>query len=127
MVRQGRQNEIAAVSGGIKEMAKELNIPVLVLSQLSRNPESRGGDQIPQLSDLRDSGSIEQDADIVMLLRRPSRILTAKRESDGAPVDDSLAIVQVAKNRNGPAMDDVNLHFDEHLTRFRNRAKGVDG
>lgn len=127
MVRQGRQNEIAAVSGGIKEMAKELNIPVLVLSQLSRNPESRGGDQIPQLSDLRDSGSIEQDADIVMLLRRPSRILTAKRENDGAPVDDSLAIVQVAKNRNGPAMEDVNLHFDEHLTRFRNRAKAVDG
>jgi replicative DNA helicase len=125
IARQGRQNEIAAVSGGIKEMAKELNIPVLVLSQLSRNPEQRGGEQAPQLSDLRDSGSIEQDADVVMLLRRPSRIATAKKEADGVPIDETLAIVEVAKNRNGPAMQDVNMHFDDHLTRFRTRAKEV--
>lgn len=129
--KQGRQIEVSYVSGGLKAMAKELDVPVLVLSQLSRNPETRGGDQIPQLADLRDSGSIEQDADIVMLLRRPSRIQTAKPEKDenGMPInDDTLAIVNVAKNRNGEAMKDVHLHFEESLTRFRDRARvGVDG
>jgi replicative DNA helicase len=124
--KQGRQNEVSYVSAGLKAMAKELNIPVLVLSQLSRNPETRGGDERPKLSDLRDSGSIEQDADIVLLLRRPSRIMGSTKKP-GEPDDPTLAIVEVAKNRNGPAMVDVNLHFDEHLTRFRDRAHGVDG
>jgi replicative DNA helicase len=119
--KQGRQIEITNVSAGLKGMAKELGIPVLVLSQLSRAPETRGGEERPKLSDLRDSGSIEQDADIVMLLRRPSRI------TNSTETDRTLAIVEIAKNRNGPAMMDIEMHFDEHLTRFRDRApRGVD-
>lgn len=123
--RHGRQIEITYVSAGLKAMAKELNIPVLVLSQLSRAPETRGGEERPKLSDLRDSGSIEQDADVVLLLRRPSRIAGATGEEKN---DRTLAIVEIAKNRNGPAMIDVEMHFDEELTRFRTRAqRGVDG
>ncbi len=122
--RHGRQIEITYVSAGLKAMAKELNIPVLVLSQLSRAPETRGGEEKPKLSDLRDSGSIEQDADVVLLLRRPSRIAGATAEVKN---DRTLAIVEIAKNRNGPAMEEVELHFEEELTRFRDRVpRGVD-
>jgi replicative DNA helicase len=122
--KQGRQIEITYVSAGLKAMAKELKIPVLVLSQLSRAPETRGGEERPKLSDLRDSGSIEQDADIVLLLRRPFRIAGATGEDK---LDKTLAIVEIGKNRNGPAMVDIELHFDEELTRFRDRAqRGVD-
>jgi replicative DNA helicase len=129
--KQGRQQEVAQVSAGLKAMAKELSIPILVLSQLSRNPETRGGDERPKLSDLRDSGSIEQDADVVLLLRRPSRIIgsASKKDdpSDPDANDPNLAIVEIAKNRNGPAMLDVRLNFDQDLTRFRDRAHvGVD-
>ena len=125
--KHGRQVEVTYVSAGLKAMAKELNIPVLVLSQLSRNPETRGGDERPKLSDLRDSGSIEQDADIVLLLRRPSRIIGNTKKSSDEPEDPTLAIVEIAKNRNGPAMVDVEMHFDEQLTRFRDRApRGID-
>jgi replicative DNA helicase len=119
--RHGRQVEITYVSAGLKAMAKELAIPVLVLSQLSRAPEARGGEEKPKLSDLRDSGSIEQDADIVMLLRRPCR--TA---SDADRDNRTLAIVEIAKNRNGPAMEDIRMEFDEAFTRFRDGARGVD-
>jgi replicative DNA helicase len=122
--KQGRQIEITYVSAGLKAMSKELKIPVLVLSQLSRAPETRGGEERPKLSDLRDSGSIEQDADIVLLLRRPFRIAGATGEDK---LDKTLAIVEIGKNRNGPAMVDIELHFDEELTRFRDRAqRGVD-
>lgn len=110
-----RQLEVAAISGAMKSMAKSLNIPVLVLSQLSRNPETRDRSQKPQLSDLRDSGSIEQDADIVLLLRRPCRI-PGDQQSD----DKTLAIVDVAKNRNGET-GEINLHFTDQYTRFDNR------
>ncbi len=120
--RHGRQVEITYVSAGLKAMAKELSIPVLVLSQLSRAPEARGGEEKPKLSDLRDSGSIEQDADIVLLLRRPCR--TA---SDPERENRTLAIVEVAKNRNGPAMEEVRMEFDDAFTRFRDAAgRGVD-
>ena len=67
--RDGREKEVAEISGGIKGIAKELNIPVIVLAQLNRNPDGRGGK--PKMSDLRESGSIEQDADLVGLLMRP--------------------------------------------------------
>ena len=119
--RHGRQVEISMVSAGLKSMAKELGVPVLVLSQLSRAPESRGTTEKPKLSDLRDSGSIEQDADMVLLLRRPCRIV-------GDPEHDnrSLAYVDVAKNRNGPAREDIRMEFDEDYTRFRDGARGVD-
>lgn len=119
--RHGRQVEITMVSAGIKGMAKELGIPVLVLSQLSRAPEARGGEEKPKLSDLRDSGSIEQDADIVMLLRRPCRTT-----NDPEREDRTLAIVEIAKNRNGPAMEEIRMIFDDSFTRFRDAAHGVD-
>lgn len=119
--RHGRQVEITMVSAGLKAMAKELGVPVLVLSQLSRAPESRGTTEKPKLSDLRDSGSIEQDADMVLLLRRPCRIV-------GDPEHDNrtLAYVDVAKNRNGPAHEDIRMEFDEDYTRFRDGARGMD-
>lgn len=119
VARQGKQQETAAISSNIKAMAKELKIPVLVLSQLSRNPEQRGDKSAkPKLSDLRDSGAIEQDADVVFLLRRPSR-----NPGDEEFEDKTLAIVDVAKHRNGPT-GEVRLNFDETLTRFYDRAMG---
>jgi replicative DNA helicase len=118
--RQGLQIETAAVSGQLKSMAKELKLPVIVLSQLSRMPETRDKTGKPKLSDLRDSGAIEQDADVVMLLRRP-----CKYEDDPEHEDKTLATVDVAKHRNGPT-GEVSLNFEEEFTRFRDRAKGVD-
>jgi replicative DNA helicase len=115
--RQGRQIETSQISGQIKAMAKELNVPVIVLSQLSRAPEQRHDKAgKPRLSDLRDSGAIEQDADVVLLLRRP-----CKFSSEIAVTDPLLAIVDVAKHRNGPT-GEVRLNFDETLTRFSDRS-----
>ena len=121
--RQGRQLETSAISSQIKSMAKELNIPVVVLSQLSRAPEQRVGGNAgrPRLSDLRDSGAIEQDADVVLLLRRPS-----KYPGDPEFDDRELTIVDVAKHRNGPT-GEVRLNFDESLTRFSDRADDAGG
>lgn len=117
--KQGRQLETSAISAQIKAMAKELQVPVIVLSQLSRGPEQRSGKiEKPRLSDLRDSGAIEQDADVVMLLRRPCKI-----PGDPECTDDRLAIVDVAKNRNGP-VGEVRLNFDAAYTRFSDRAEG---
>jgi len=116
--RQGRQIETSQISGQIKAMAKELNIPVMVLSQLSRAPEQRGDkSEKPKLSDLRDSGAIEQDADVTLLLRRPSRMTEKAEEYD----DKLLAIVDVAKHRNGPT-GEVRLNFEDQITRFSDRA-----
>ncbi len=113
--KQGRQLETSAISANLKAMAKELNIPVLVLSQLSRAPEQRDKSGIPKLSDLRDSGAIEQDADMVLLLRRP-----CKNPGDPEFNDALLAIVDVAKNRNGPT-GEVRLNFHNDTTRFADR------
>ncbi|MCL1888059.1 MAG: replicative DNA helicase [Kiritimatiellaeota bacterium] len=112
--RQGRQLETSAISANLKAMAKELRIPVLVLSQLSRAPTQRDKSEKPKLSDLRDSGAIEQDADMVWLLRRPCKI-------DPENADTTLAIVDIAKNRNGPT-GEVNLNFHDAVTRFADRA-----
>ncbi len=118
---EGRQRETAAISGALKAMAKELRIPVIVLSQLSRAPETRDKRAVPKLSDLRDSGSIEQDADVVGLLRRP-----CKYPDDPDYNDLCLAIFDIAKHRNGPT-GEVKLHFEEEFTRFESRARaGVD-
>ncbi len=120
--RHGRQIEVSAVSGGIKAMAKELQIPVLALSQLSRDPEKREKNTgRPRLADLRDSGSLEQDADVVMLLRRPSVHAEDQQQAE----DETLAIVDIAKNRNGPTNDDVQLNFERQFTRFGDRARFV--
>jgi len=114
--RQSRQIEVSMISQQIKAMAKELKIPVIVLSQLSRSNEKRGDpNEKPKLSDLRDSGAIEQDADVVFLLRRPSRSAGAK-DSD----DLTLAIVDIAKNRNGET-GEVNMSFIREFTRFIDR------
>lgn len=110
---EGRQLETTKISAGIKAMAKELDVPVLVLSQLSRAPEQRGGEGKPKLADLRDSGSIEQDADVVMLLRRPCKY--------NAQEPETLAIVDVAKNRNG-RVGEVKLTFIDELTQFTDAA-----
>ncbi len=120
--KEGRQRETAAISGALKAMAKELKIPVMVLSQLSRAPETRDTKSaVPKLSDLRDSGSIEQDADVVGLLRRP-----CKYPQDKEADDVTLSILDIAKHRNGPT-GEVRLHFEETYTRFEDRAThGVD-
>ena len=93
-------------------MAKDLDVPMLVLSQLSRQPERRGGDHRPQLSDLRESGSIEQDADVVLFIVRPS---VYDREAE----DPRHAELIIAKQRNGP-IGDIVLVFQHEFTRFEN-------
>ena len=114
--QQEQQVMEAKILGEIKAMAKELNVPVIVLSQLSRNPEQRGGDEKPKNSDLYNSGAIEQDADVILLLRRPSFMSSRVPEHD----DRLLAIVDVSKNRNG-ATGEVRLNFDGATTRFKDR------
>lgn len=111
----GRQQEVSEISSAMKAMAKELNIPVLILSQLSRAPEQRDKSGKPKLSDLRDSGAIEQDADVVLLLRRP-----CKYPGDEQADDERLSIVDVAKHRNGPT-GEVKLNFEQDFTRFEDR------
>jgi replicative DNA helicase len=119
--REGRQRETAAISGSLKAMAKELRVPVIVLSQLSRAPETRDKTAVPKLSDLRDSGSIEQDADVVALLRRP-----CKYPDDPEAHDQTLAILDIAKHRNGECRE-IRLNFIGELTKFESRREGVDG
>ena len=110
---RNRQQEISDITRGLKAMAKELNVPVVVLSQLSRAPEQRGGDKKPQLSDLRESGAIEQDADVVILLYRGEFY---------SPNDEALrgkAEAIIAKQRNGP-LGTIELAFLGHCMRFEN-------
>jgi replicative DNA helicase len=107
-----RNEEVSAISRGLKAVAKELDVPMLVLSQLSRQPERRGGDHRPQLSDLRESGSIEQDADVVMFIVRPS---VYDRDAD----DPRRAELIIAKQRNGP-IGEIDLVFQHEFTRFEN-------
>ena len=107
-----RNEEVSAISRGLKGIAKDLGVPMLVLSQLSRQPERRGGDHRPQLSDLRESGSIEQDADVVMFIIRPSVY-------DRDVEDPRKAELLIAKQRNGP-IGDIDLVFQHEFTRFEN-------
>ncbi len=115
---ENRTQEVSAISRGLKAVAKQLDVPLLVLSQLSRRPEQRGGDQRPQLSDLRESGSIEQDADVVLFISRRNRAL-ANVASEDDEDDLRLAEVIVAKQRNGPTDLFKLVYFDE-FTRFEN-------
>ena len=107
--QESRVQEVSDISSGLKSIAKELKLPVLALSQLSRESERRENRQ-PQLSDLRDSGSIEQDADVVLFLYRPGM---HKDE-----IDKSVTELHVAKNRNGPTTK-IDLHFIANQTTFR--------
>jgi replicative DNA helicase len=110
-----REQEIASISRALKGIAKELEVPVLALSQLSRGVETRGGDKRPQLSDLRESGSIEQDADIVMFLYRPEYYKITVDE-EGMPTQ-GMAEVIIAKHRNG-STGTVKLKFIGKYTKF---------
>ncbi|MCT4697211.1 MAG: replicative DNA helicase [Candidatus Cardinium sp.] len=110
-----REQEIASISRALKSIAKELDIAVVALSQLSRAVETRGGSKRPQLSDLRESGSIEQDADLVLFLYRPEYYGLTEDES-GNPTQ-GLAEVIVAKHRNG-ALDQVHLQFMGRYMKF---------
>src|ERR1041385_3842372 len=120
--QDNRQQEIADISSGIKALAKELDVPVIVLSQLNRELE-RDKNRKPRLSDLRESGAIEQDADLVGLLYKPS---SDDEESGGVPEQDAAPVnLLIAKQRNGPT-GDVNLTFLRSYTRFESAAKVSD-
>lgn len=112
-----REQEISTISRSIKEIAKELNIPIIALSQLSRSVETRGGDKRPMLSDLRESGAIEQDADIVGFLYRPE-YYGLMQDEDGSS-NQGVGEVIIAKHRNG-ALDAVRLRFVGQYARFEN-------
>lgn len=111
--------QVTEISRGLKQLARELEVPVLALSQLNRSVETRGGDGRPKLSDLRDSGSIEQDADVVMFIHREDKY---KENSD----KQNIAQIHVDKHRNGP-VGTVELYFDEERTTFLNLEKSSIG
>jgi len=115
---ESRQQEISQISRSLKALAKELDIPVVALSQLSRAPDQRAGDHKPQLSDLRESGAIEQDADVVMFIFR-QEMYDGSTDKDGNNIE-GLAELIVGKQRNGPT-GTVPLYFKKEYTRFDNR------
>jgi replicative DNA helicase len=108
---ENRVQEISDISRSLKGLARELEIPVVALSQLSRASEQRGGERKPILSDLRDSGAIEQDADVVVFIHRPEYYDREDESKRG------IADIMLAKHRNGPT-GDVTLAFHRELTRF---------
>ncbi len=114
---ENRTQEVSAISRGLKALAKELHVPVIALSQLSRAPESRGGDHRPQLADLRESGSIEQDADLVMFIFREE----VYKQDD--PDLQGKAEILIAKQRNGPT-GRLMLAFRKNCTRFETLLEG---
>ena len=133
-LRGMREQEVSAISRALKSIAKDLNVPILALSQLNRSVETRGGNKRPQLSDLRESGAIEQDADIVMFIHRPEFFGTA--EADAYPGQTQLII---AKHRNGETGDvemrfvasevrfeDANVHYQQYESRMNEVGTGFD-
>ena len=117
---ENRTQEVSAVSRGLKALAKELDVPVIALSQLSRASEQRGGDKKPMLSDLRESGSIEQDADVVAFIHRESYY---NKDENGQPDPETegKAEIIIAKQRNGPT-GSIHLAYLSKCTRFENLA-----
>jgi replicative DNA helicase len=112
--RGSREQEVSTISRSLKAIAKELNIPILALSQLNRSVESREGRR-PQLSDLRESGAIEQDADIVTFIHRPEYYNITEDESGNSLI--GVAEIIIAKHRNG-ATGDIHLSFKKELAKF---------
>ena len=128
---ENRVQEVTQITQGLKALAKELDVPVLALAQLSRQVENRE-DKKPQLADLRESGSIEQDADVVMFIYREAYYLSRAKPKDNTAehieweekLDSirNIAEIIVGKQRHGP-IGVVRLHFDEDLTKFSNHAR----
>ena len=116
---ENRVQEVSEISRNLKAIARELNVPVLALSQLSRSVESRDT-HIPRLADLRESGSIEQDADVVLFIYRE-----VMYHQDMPPDKANLAEIHIAKHRNGPT-GKIKLFFDEHNVTFKNLEKKID-
>ena len=114
---ENRNQEVSAVSRGLKALAKELRVPVVALSQLSRGSEQRTGDKKPLLSDLRESGSIEQDADVVCFIHREEYY-----DRDNEDIKGKAEII-IAKQRNGPT-GSIQLAYLSDYTRFENLASG---
>jgi replicative DNA helicase len=110
-----REQEVSNISRSLKSIAKELNVPIIALSQLNRSVEMRGGTKRPLLSDLRESGAIEQDADMVVFIHRQEKFGIQTFE-DGSSTR-GIAEIILAKNRNGP-VDDVRLKFREEKAQF---------
>jgi replicative DNA helicase len=113
-----RQQEITFISRSLKVLAKEIDVPVMALSQLSRAPEKRGGDSRPRLSDIRESGAIEQDADVVLFLYRPSYY---KNQKEVLPEEENIAKIIIGKQRNGPT-GDIDMVFQKEYTQFKDLA-----
>lgn len=113
-----REQEVSMISRSLKQLAKELNIPIVALSQLNRSVESRTDGKRPQLSDLRESGAIEQDADIVCFIHRPEYYLRSDTDAEGHDIR-GLAEFIVAKHRSG-SVDDIKLRFKAKYARFEN-------
>jgi replicative DNA helicase len=117
-----REQEVSMISRSLKQLAKELNIPIIALSQLNRSVESRqtgdAGSKRPQLSDLRESGAIEQDADIVCFIHRPEYYTRSDTDAEGNDIR-GLAEFIVAKHRSG-SVDTIKMRFKARLARFEN-------
>lgn len=111
-----REQEISTISRSLKSIAKELSVPVIALSQLSRSVETRGGSKRPLLSDLRESGAIEQDADIVSFIYRPEYYGITEWDDDGSP-SESQGEFMIAKHRNG-SLENIRLKFEGHMAKF---------
>ena len=115
---ESRVQEVAQISRGLKGLARELDVPVIALSQLSRAVEQRGGDKRPVLSDLRDSGSIEQDADVVMFIYREAQY---QKDSEDDVEISNVAEILIRKQRNGPT-GKVELTFIPEHAKFENKS-----
>ncbi len=113
-----REQEVSMISRSLKQLAKELNIPIIALSQLNRSVENRTDGKRPQLSDLRESGAIEQDADIVCFIHRPEYYLKSGIDGEGRDVR-GLAQFIIAKHRSG-SVGDIDLRFRNKFARFEN-------
>jgi len=120
-----REQEISTISRNLKALAKELNVPVIALSQLSRAVETRGGSKRPLLSDLRESGAIEQDADIVSFIYRPEYYgLTEWDDEERTPCEGQAEFI-VAKHRNG-GLENIRMKFIGRLAKFTNLEEGFE-